>query len=580
MSNFESLDLVTETLVGTAPSIFVASTRDTLVELLSTGYLNDIQRKVKANDKFNVNYLDTSVFPLNTGLAALYAEFEVQYDPIGNNWNLLLLSAALTGIAELGVHSALYSNAGGSATLTFSDSLINPSNIVLAQWKSSTNPVEINIVKPGNGGLTVVSSADPGVSVLQYIAITPSVILQNAGVFAGQYHYTGGSPTIVIPAPSVTASMIVNANFVNQTTQWQVEKVTAGDGIITILASGNPGAADIAYTAITPSTTLTALGYYAAAYSNAGGSATITITDANILAGSLVMANFSSSANAVVIEKVTASAGTLTILASGDPGISVINYSATDMAEGVQSGLYLQSSNNLSDVASIATSRSNLGLGTLNAVVFDGITSGASGNSGNFISFPATAANGTLILAAANAGGAFNTTISNGTMGQSSVITIPDPGAATSKFVLQDGSNTALSVLNLKYGATPVAQVDPASCTITAAAGAANVATITVQLKDGSGANLARSVAFRVYSSSAADGLTLQSAASTGYSVASGGLALANGSAVTTQISAMSSATGGCVLSLTDTGKLTSYLVLVLPNGNKISAQLSAGSYG
>lgn len=213
------------------------------------------------------------------------------------------------------------------------------------------------------------------------------------------------------------------------------------------------------------------------------------------------------------------------------------------------------------------------------------ITSGSSGDAGTFISFPATAANGTLILQAVDAGGAFNTTIASGTIGQSSVITIPDPGAATSKFVLQDGTNTSgtfttLNAVNLKYGATPVAQVDPASCTITAAAGAANVSTITIQLKDGSGTNMARIIPFGVYSSSAADGLTLQSAASTGYSVASGGLSLNNGAAITTQISCMSSATGGCVLSLTDTGKLTSYLVLVLANGTKISAQLSAGSYG
>ena len=142
-------------------------------------------------------------------------------------------------------------------------------------------------------------------------------------------------------------------------------------------------------------------------------------------------------------------------------------------------------------------------------------------------------------------------------------------------------SSTAnLQGVNLLYGATPVAQVDPASCTITAAAGAANTSTVTIQLKDGSGTNMARIIPFRVYASSAADGLTLASAASTGFSVASGGLSLNNGAAITTQISAMSSATGGCVLSLLDTGKQTSYLVLVLSNGCKISAQLSAGSYG
>lgn len=132
----------------------------------------------------------------------------------------------------------------------------------------------------------------------------------------------------------------------------------------------------------------------------------------------------------------------------------------------------------------------------------------------------------------------------------------------------------------LSQGATPAPFVDPASCTITAAAGAANTATVTVQLKDGSGNNIARKVAFKVYSSSAADGLTLASAASTGYSVASGGLSLNNGAAITTQISCISSATGGCVLSLLDTGKQTSYLVLVVAEGSKTSAQLSSGSYG
>lgn len=59
------------------------------------------------------------------------------------------------------------------------------------------------------------------------------------------------------------------------------------------------------------------------------------------------------------------------------------------------------------------------------------ITSGSSGDAGSFISFPATAANGTFIFEGLNAGGAFNTTLRNSVMGQSSVISIPDPGAAT-----------------------------------------------------------------------------------------------------------------------------------------------------
>lgn len=125
-----------------------------------------------------------------------------------------------------------------------------------------------------------------------------------------------------------------------------------------------------------------------------------------------------------------------------------------------------------------------------------------------------------------------------------------------------------------------VGAVSATQSTITAAAGASNVSTVTIQLKDGAGTNLAKITPFTVYASSASNGLTLASAASTGFSVDSGGLSLANGTAVTTSINAVTSATGGCVLSLTDTGKQTSYLVLVTSDGVKISAQLSAGSYG
>jgi len=74
------------------------------------------------------------------------------------------------------------------------------------------------------------------------------------------------------------------------------------------------------------------------------------------------------------------------------------------------------------------------------------ITSGSSGDAGTFISFPATATNGTLIVAAANAGGAFNTTLSNGTMGQSSVLTFPDPGAATANVLLDTGAANILAM--------------------------------------------------------------------------------------------------------------------------------------
>ena len=232
-------------------------------------------------------------------------------------------------------------------------------------------------------------------------------------------------------------------------------------------------------------------------------------------------------------------------------------------------------------IATYTNASGGLGEDAATAINGGNIQAGLSGTAGYFVSYPATAANGTLIWQAANAGGAFNTTVSNVTsVGQSQVISIPDCGTTAAKFLLDTGTGATATITKISTGATPVPLVDPGSCTITAAAGASNTATVTIQLKDGSGTNLARSVAFKVYASSTADGLTLASAASTGFSVASGGLSLNNGNAITTQISCMSSASGACVLSLLDTGKQTSYLVLVLPSGNKISAQLTSGSYG
>ena len=98
--------------------------------------------------------------------------------------------------------------------------------------------------------------------------------------------------------------------------------------------------------------------------------------------------------------------------------------------------------------------------GTIQALAGN-VIAGSSGNPASLISFPATAANGTLIISALNAGGAFNTTIRNSAMGQSSVVSIPDPGASTANFLLDTGAANILaeqqfvglqSVLNYSAG--------------------------------------------------------------------------------------------------------------------------------
>lgn len=99
--------------------------------------------------------------------------------------------------------------------------------------------------------------------------------------------------------------------------------------------------------------------------------------------------------------------------------------------------------------------------GAANVTNLGNIAAGASGTAGTLISFPGTAANGSLILAAVNAGGAFNTTISNGTMGQSTVYTMGDIGASTGGLVV------ATSAIRMKAVDAAVVAGGAAAQTIT-----------------------------------------------------------------------------------------------------------------
>lgn len=94
---------------------------------------------------------------------------------------------------------------------------------------------------------------------------------------------------------------------------------------------------------------------------------------------------------------------------------------------------------NSAGTQTIATGSLALTLGNLSALAGN-VSAGSDAHAGTLISFPSTTANGSLIISALNAGGAFNTTVRNSIMGQSSVVSIPDPGAATANFLLDTGA--------------------------------------------------------------------------------------------------------------------------------------------
>jgi hypothetical protein len=101
----------------------------------------------------------------------------------------------------------------------------------------------------------------------------------------------------------------------------------------------------------------------------------------------------------------------------------------------------------LNSSSTITTGITALTATTLNA--------GASGTAGTLVSFPATAANGTLIFAATNNASNFAMTVTNAaTVGQATVLTLPDPGAATAHVLLDTGAANTLTDFQQFVGIT------------------------------------------------------------------------------------------------------------------------------
>lgn len=179
-----------------------------------------------------------------------------------------------------------------------------------------------------------------------------------------------------------------------------------------------------------------------AVFTNTTG--TLSEDVATAINGGNIQAGLSGTAGYFAAFPATAARGSLRLVAANSAGNTVTQITNASMAAArvftIPDGGQAASNFIISDSASNQT------ISTGGLIVSQGnVQSGSSGDAGTFIAYPATAANGTLIIAAANAGGAFNTTISNGTMGQSSVYTIPDVVNAAGRFLVGAGSTPFVS---------------------------------------------------------------------------------------------------------------------------------------
>ncbi len=159
----------------------------------------------------------------------------------------------------------------------------------------------------------------------------------------------------------------------------------------------------------------------------------------SIGAGSVEAGNFFS-----VVEPLPAQLGVDALVFNADPSAGGVSFSgAASTANAIP--VFSNTSGDIKAASTASTFGQALTVAGALASTSGNITSGSAGDAGTFISFPATASNGTLIVAAVNAGGVFNTTLSNSTMGQSSVLSFPDPGAATANVLLDTGAANILA---------------------------------------------------------------------------------------------------------------------------------------
>lgn len=156
---------------------------------------------------------------------------------------------------------------------------------------------------------------------------------------------------------------------------------------------------------------------------------------ATAINGGNIQAGLSGTAGYLASFPTTASKGSLRLTAVDNTGDTLTTISNAAMGQASVVSIPDPGAATANFIISKSAGTQSITSGNL-AVTAGNLVAGASGAAGIVSSFPATAARGSLrLVAVANAGDTL-TTISNAAMGQASVVSIPDPAAATASFVV------------------------------------------------------------------------------------------------------------------------------------------------
>lgn len=195
--------------------------------------------------------------------------------------------------------------------------------------------------------------------------------------------------------------------------------VSISNGVITLVEDASTNA--VTYTP--PS-----IANHIAVFSNTTGN--VADDAATAINGGNLQAGLSGTAGYLASFPATAAKGSLRVTAVANTGDTLVTLSNALHGQASVYSIPDSGASTANLILSKTTGTQHITVGSLQV---DGgnLTAGISGAAGTLTSFPATAANGSLIVAALNAGGAFNTTIRNSAMAQSTVYSIPDVGAST-----------------------------------------------------------------------------------------------------------------------------------------------------
>jgi hypothetical protein len=168
---------------------------------------------------------------------------------------------------------------------------------------------------------------------------------------------------------------------------------------------------------------------------------TISENAATAINGGNIQAGLSGTAGALISFPATAARGSLQVVGANSAGDTVTTITNASQAaartytipDGGASSSFLLT--NSGGTQTIATGNLALTVGTL--------TLGSSGHASSLTIFPITAANGSFSIIPLNIAGNFTATLSNANIGQSTVYSLPDAGAATSNIAVTTGATVA-----------------------------------------------------------------------------------------------------------------------------------------